>query len=196
MPRIRSPPTADALGSFGEVLALTDHHLPRHQLSLLGLVPDDIDLLILTHSHIDHVGGIAGFPKAPILLAEADRAEPRPLYFGKVRPMDWPDRTYVTVAGDVELAPGLRLLLVPGHVPGQLALEVDLPETGPVLITGDAISRPAEVDERFDTAHDPQAAQASAARLLARAAARGAFVIYGHAPDQWPLLRKAPLTYR
>jgi N-acyl homoserine lactone hydrolase len=187
---------ADGLGSFGQVLALTEAHLPAHQLSLLGLTPQDIDLLILTHSHIDHVGGIAGFPRAPILLAQADRDEPRPLYFGKTRPMAWPDRRYVTVTEDVTLAPGLQLLLVPGHVPGQLALLVDLPDTGPVLITGDAISRPAEIDERFDTAHDPAMAQASAARLMALAVQTGAFVIYGHAPDQWPLLQKAPQTYR
>lgn len=186
---------ADGLGTFGEVLELTPRHLPRAQLALMGLAPEDIHLLILTHSHIDHVGGIAGFPQAPILVAQADRAEDRPLYFGKVRPMEWPDRRYVTVTGDVTLAPGLRLLLVPGHVPGQLALHLDLPETGPVIVTGDAISRPAEIDEKFDTAHDPEAAQASAARLMALAAQTGAFVIYGHAPDQWPILKKAPLSY-
>ena len=56
---------ADGLGSFGVVLDLTERHLPQHQLGLLGLTPADVDLLILTHSHIDHVGGIAGFPQAP-----------------------------------------------------------------------------------------------------------------------------------
>jgi len=80
-------------------------------------------------------------------------------------------------------------------VPGQLALLVHLPETGPVLITGDAISRPAEIGEGFDTALDPVLARHSAARLMALAAQTGAFVIYGHAPDQWPLLKKAPLIY-
>lgn len=187
---------ADGLGSFGVVLDLTERHLPQHQLGLLGLTPADVDLQILTHSHIDHVGGIAGFPQAPILIAAADRAEPRPLYFGKVRPMDWPDRSYLQIDGDVDLGPGLRVLLAPGHVPGQLSLLVDLPETGPVLLTGDAISRPAEIDERFDTAHDPHAARESAARLMALAEARGAFVIYGHSPEQWPTLRKAPEVYR
>jgi N-acyl homoserine lactone hydrolase len=186
---------ADGLDRFGRVLTLTETHLPHHQLSLLGLTPQAVDLLILTHSHIDHVGGIAGFPRAPILLAKAERDEPRPLYFGKTRPMDWPDRRYVTVTEDVTLAPGLRLLAVPGHVPGQLALLVHLPETGPVLITGDAISRPAEIGEGFDTALDPVLARHSAARLMALAAQTGAFVIYGHAPDQWPLLKKAPLIY-
>ncbi len=186
---------ADGLGSFGEVLNLTEENLPAHQLALAGVTPDTIDLLILTHSHIDHVGGIADFPQAPILIAAADRAAPRPLYFGKVRPMTWPDRTYLTITGDVQLGPNLQVLLVPGHVPGQLALMLDLPKTGPVLLTGDAISRPAEIDEQFDTAHDPAAAIASAARLMELARDRDAFVIYGHSPDQWPVLRKAPLAY-
>jgi N-acyl homoserine lactone hydrolase len=65
-----------------------------------------------------------------------------------------------------------------------------------VLWTSDAISRPAEIDERFDTAPDPETAIASAERLMALAEARGAFVIYGHCPDQWPSLRKAPDVYR
>ncbi len=187
---------ADRLGSFGEVLDLGPQHLPTAQLALCGLAPGDIDLLILTHSHIDHVGGIAGFPQAPILIAAADRAAPRPLYFGTARPMEWPDRHYLTVEGDVQLGPGLRLLLVPGHVPGQLALLLDLPQAGAVLLTGDAISRPAEIDECFDTAHDPAAAVASAARLMALAKASDAMVIYGHCPAQWPRLRKAPESYR
>lgn len=186
----------DGLDSFGEVLELTPRNLPAYQLGLLGLVPEDVDLLVMTHSHIDHVGGIAGFPQAPILIAAADRAEPRPLYFGKIRRIDWPDRTYVTVTGDTTLGPGLQALLVPGHVPGQLALRVDLPQTGPCLLLGDAVSRPAEIDEKFDTAHDPAAAQASAARLMALAAECSAFVIYGHCPAQWPQLKKAPALYR
>ena len=87
------------------------------------------------------------------------------------------------------------LLSVPGHVAGQLALWLDLPATGPVLLVSDAISRPAEITERFDTADDPQAAIASAERLLALAAETGAWMIYGHCPAQWPDLKKAPELY-
>jgi N-acyl homoserine lactone hydrolase len=186
---------ADGLGSFGEVLSLTPGNLPAGQLARIGLSPDDIDLLILTHSHIDHVGGIAGFPQAPILLSQPERDLPKPLYFGSARPIDWPRRDYVVVNADTELGPALRCLLVPGHVAGQLALWLELPETGPVLLTSDAISRPAEIDERFDTAADPAAAIASADRLIALAAETGAMVIYGHCPVQWPKLRKAPAFY-
>jgi N-acyl homoserine lactone hydrolase len=63
------------------------------------------------------------------------------------------------------------------------------------MLTSDAISRPAEVEERFDTAPDPELAMRSAERLLRIADERGAFVIYGHGPEQWPTLRKAPEFY-
>ncbi len=185
----------DGLGSFGQVLHLTTQNLPDAQLALLGLTPSDIDLLVLTHSHIDHVGGIANFPNAPILLSTAEHQLPAPLYFGKTRPMTWPDRSYIPVDGDCALGPGLRLLTAPGHVAGQLALWLDLPVTGPVLLVSDAISRPAEIAERFDTADDPQAAIESADRLMSLAAETAALVIYGHCPAQWPGLRKAPDLY-
>ena len=185
----------DGLGSFGRVLQLTEANLPEAQLALLGLTPAAIDLLILTHSHIDHVGGIADFPQAPILLSRAEHELSSPLYFGKAQGLAWPDRTYIPVDGDCDLGPGLRLLAAPGHVAGQLALWLDLPLTGPVLLVSDAISRPAEITERFDTADDPQAAIASAKRLMALAAETGALVIYGHCPAQWPGLKKAPELY-
>ena len=185
----------DGLGSFGQVLQLTEANLPDAQLSLLGLTPSDIDLLILTHSHIDHVGGIADFPQTPILLSQVEHALPSPLYFGNAKAMAWPDRTYIPVDGDCDLGPGFRLLAVPGHVAGQLALWLHLPMTGPILLVSDAISRPAEITERFDTADDPQAAIASAERLMALAAQTGATVIYGHCPAQWPELKKAPELY-
>lgn len=185
----------DGLESFGEVLHLTHTNLPAGQLSLAGISLSDVDLFILTHSHIDHVGGISDLPDIPILLAAAERNLPRPLYFGNRQPMDWPNRTYLTIDDDCDIGPGFRALFSPGHAPGQLAFMVDLPETGAVLLTSDAISRPAEVHERFDTAPDPEQACISAARLLALATACNAFVIYGHCPDQWPSLKKAPDVY-
>ena len=186
---------ADGLGSFGEILTLAPTNLPAGQLALAGVGLADIDLLILSHSHIDHVGGLGDLPGMPILLAAAERALPRPLYFGKRQPMEWPDRPYLTIDGDCTIGPGFRAFFSPGHAPGQLAFMLDLPTTGAVLLTSDAISRPAEVEEKFDTAADPELACKSAARLLAMAAAADAFIIYGHCPEQWPTLKKAPHGY-
>jgi N-acyl homoserine lactone hydrolase len=183
----------DGLDGFGMLLAYGVVQTVQGQLALLGLQPLEIDVVILTHSHIDHVGGLAAFSGKPVVLAAAERALPRPLYWGRVQPMAWPDADYISIAGDTDIGPGLRVLSVPGHVAGQLALMVTLQDTGMVLLTSDAISRPAEVDEGFAAADDPVQARLSAARLMALA--QGAFTIWGHCPDQWAGLRKAPAYY-
>jgi N-acyl homoserine lactone hydrolase len=185
----------DRLGEFGEVLELTHEHLPEAQLARCGVAPEDIDLVIQTHTHIDHVGGLADFPHAPMVIAAAERALPRPLYWGAVQPLDWPERDYIVLDGDREIGPGFTVLQAPGHAPGQLAILLDLPRTGAVLLTSDAISRPAEIEEGFEGSRDPTRARASAARLMDLARARDAFVIWGHCPEQWPTLRKAPDAY-
>ena len=186
--------TEDRLFEFGEVLECSAENLPVAQLAKIGLTPEDITLHICTHTHIDHVGGLSAFPDAPILISAKERALPRPLYWGEIQPLEWPDRDYLEVDGDVEIGPGLTVLDVPGHAPGQLALMVDLP-TGAILLTSDAISRPAEIEEKFAGSWDEAAAILSADRLMKMAAEKEAFVIYGHSPDQWGKLKKAPLVY-
>lgn len=183
---------ADRLDGFGRVHALGPHNLPAAQLALAGVEPGAITHLVLTHSHIDHVGALADFAHLPVVIGAAERALPRPLYWGARQPLDWPVARYAKVEGDTALGPGLTCLSVPGHTPGQLALLVELPRTGPVLFTSDALSRPEEAQGDFAGAWDPAQARASAERLLALAEDRGAFVIWGHCPRQWPGLRKAP----
>lgn len=182
----------DRLYEFGEVLECTPANLPTAQLALVGITPDDVALHIVTHTHIDHIGGLGDFPNVPILMSAIERALPRPLYWGQIQPIDWPDQDYLLIENDTAVGPGLGLLVVPGHAPGQLALMIDLPETGHVLLTGDAISRPAEIEEQFAGSWDEEQACASADRLMQMASETDALIIYGHSPDQWPGLRKAP----
>ncbi|AXT25559.1 N-acyl homoserine lactonase family protein [Ruegeria sp. AD91A] len=185
----------DRLFEFGEVLICGPDNLPEAQLAKLGIKPADVTLQICTHTHIDHVGGLGDFPASPILISAAERALRRPLYWGDVQPLEWPNRNYFEVEGDVEIGPGLTVLAAPGHAPGQIAMMVDLP-SGAFLLTSDAISRSAEIDEKFAGSWDEQAAIASADRLMRLASQRDAFVIYGHCPEQWPELKKAPEFYR
>ena len=184
----------DGLSEFGQVLECGPQNSATAQLALLGIAAADITLHVCTHTHIDHMGGLADFPNAPILIHQAERALTRPLYWGAIQPMTWPDRRYLQIAQDTLVGPGLTVLSVPGHTAGQLALLIDLP-SGPILLTGDAISRPAEIDEGFEGARDPVMARNSALRLMALAADREAFVIYGHCPKQWRTLKKAPEGY-
>lgn len=185
----------DALGSFGRVLSLTKENLAPAQLALLGIAAGDVDLMIQSHTHIDHVGFMGAFPDVPILMAEAERALPRPLYWSGKQAMDWPDAEYRLISQDTELAPGFEVLLVPGHAPGQLAFVVHLPKSGRIILTSDAISRAEEFDTRFVDAWDPEQAQHHAERLMERAAKDRAMLIFGHSPEQWPELKKAPDWY-
>lgn len=185
--------TEDGLTAFGHVETLTTANLAPGQLALCGLTPADITLVILTHSHIDHVGGLGDFAHVPILIGIEELRLPRPLYWGAAQPMDWPDARWLPVHEDTDIAPDLTVLHVPGHAPGQLALRLDLPRTGRVILTSDAISRPSEPDEGYGDAQDPARAAQHAARLMAMAA--GALTIWGHCPQQWPELLRAPLFY-
>jgi N-acyl homoserine lactone hydrolase len=185
----------DELDSFGRVLDITDAHMAPAQLNLVGISPGDIDVMIQSHTHIDHIGHMDGFPQAPIVMARAERALDRPLYWSGKQPMEWPDRTYVLLDQDQNIGPGFDAFLVPGHAPGQLAFMLTLPKTGPVLLTSDAISRPAELDEKFSGSWNEHLALQNGTRLMQLAQDTGAWVIYGHCPAQWPTLRKAPHWY-
>lgn len=190
-----SASTEDRLYEFGEVLSCGPDNTVAAQLARCGCTPDDITLLIQTHTHIDHLGALDDARQAPMLIAAAERALPKPLYWGGAQPLDWPERDYILLHADAEIGPYFRVMLVPGHAPGQLAMMVDLPDTGAVLLTSDAISRPAEIDENFAGSMDEAAAMASAERLMTAAAQQDAFIIYGHDPAQWDRLRKAPDLY-
>lgn len=185
----------DGLGSFGRVLSLGPQNLAPAQLATLGLVAGDIDLMIQSHTHIDHVGFMHGFPGTPILIAESERALPNPLYWSSAPVMAWPEAEYILVREDMTLGPGFEVLLVPGHAPGQLAFVVQLPLTGAVMLTSDAISRPGELDTHYVGSWDADLALHHAHRLLLRAVEERAMVIYGHSPEQWSRLCLAPDWY-
>ena len=85
--------------------------------------------------------------------------------------------------------------MTPGHAPGQISIELELPETGTTLLTSDAISRPTEINDGFGGSWNEYQAKDSFLRLMDRAKEMEAFVIFGHSPDQWAKLRKTPKYY-
>lgn len=185
----------DSLGDFGKILELTHTHQPEAQLALLGLNKSDLDFVVITHTHIDHVGNIGNFPGVPLIVGADERALPKPIYWRGNQPLEWPESEYLLVTEDFDLGPGFQILLVPGHTPGELSIMLDLPETGSVLLTSDAISRESEVAEGCLDSVNPEQALASAHRILSLAKEKDAYVIYGHGPEQWKELRKAPALY-
>lgn len=184
----------DGLPRFGRLLDFRHEQTAEGALALLGLKPRHIDLVILSHGHIDHVGSLPLFAHAPIVLTARERAEPAPLYFGQARPIPWPDATYHRIDADTQVCDGLTLVPTPGHTAGHLSALVTLPDGRLVILAADAINRASEPSEGYSDADDPAAAATSAERLLSLAP-KDAVLIYGHEPTQWPTLPKAPQPF-
>lgn len=184
----------DGLPVFGRLLDYGPHQTAEGALAGLGVALSDIDLVILSHGHIDHVGSLPLLAHAPVVLTATERRDPKPRYFGSARPIDWPDMTYHLIEADTPVCEGLTLIPTPGHTLGHLSAILDLPRTGRVILAADALNRASEPAEHFADAQDPTVAKASADRLLALGGP-GALLIYGHEPSQWPKLRKAPAAY-
>ena len=185
----------DGLETFGRIVRLTEDNLPPAQLDKIGLAMSDIDTLVMTHSDIDHVGGIGDFPQATLVIHADERAFEQPRYWNGRSPIPWPNNQTQLIHEDTELCPGITLLSTPGHAPGHLSLLLRLPQTGHVLLIGDAIARPSELTEGFGGAWNHDLAQASADKLMSIAQSHNALIIYGHDPEQWPALKKAPDFY-
>lgn len=172
------------------------------QLAMLGLQPDDINLLVCTHFDVDHSGHNADFPNAELIVQRqhyenAQSGNPR---FARARSQwDLPSSRYRFVDGDTELLPGLELIETSGHVPGHQVVLVRLPETGAVLLTIDAVTQQsAFTPDRKASPMDAngEGAIASTQKLLDIAQREHvSLVIFGHDGLQWQTLKKLPEFY-
>lgn len=124
--------------AFGPPEMNEDQRLPHH-LHRLGLTPEDIDVIFLSHLHFDHAGGLRDLqgPEVHIQGEElaAARLDQDPAYFLD----DFEgDRAWTIQHGEYNLATGLRALASPGHTAGHMSLWIELPKGAPVILCGDA----------------------------------------------------------
>lgn len=177
----RATALADGLDSFGRLVGFQAQHTVLGALERHGVAASDISHVILSHSHIDHVGGLGLFPGAGIILSAVERALPKPLYFGKAQPMEWPDATYTAIDRTTDICRGLRLYLTPGHTAGHLSALVRVEGRATVLAI-DAINRLSEPAEGYPDAADPVTAARSGRMLMRLARRHRARLIPGHEP--------------
>lgn len=187
----------DGLGEFGRILKLEAENFPEAQLEKIGVRPADITHLVVTHGDIDHIGFVHDFVHATLVVGEAERAAGPPRYFGGKSRMSWPEAaTYRLIDDDTEIAPGVTVLPTPGHSAGHVSLRVRLPHTGAVILAADAINRAEELETGINSGGwDQELARASTRRLVEMTRSERAFLIYGHDPEQWRTLKKAPEFY-
>ena len=176
----------------------------RHQLRELGIAPDRVDVVGLSHLHVDHVGNVGLFPQARVLLQRAEYAAgygPDPQRFTLI-----PD-TYAALDRDrIEAIDGehdvfgdgrVVMTPLPGHTPGHQGLLVVLPETGPVLLAGDIAYSEADYAAsavRADNV-DLDASRRSIENAKALERDTGARVWLHHDLDAQRTVRTAPSFY-
>jgi N-acyl homoserine lactone hydrolase len=103
-----------------------------------GLAVGEIAALINTHLHFDHCGGNRLFADVPIYVQAAEYEAARRPNFTIVEWVEFPGAAYRTLAGEAQIAPGVRVLPTPGHTPGHQAVLVET-DAGLAVIAGQAV---------------------------------------------------------
>ena len=161
-------------------------------LAKLGVARDQVDIVFLTHLHIDHVGwntdleGVAFFPRARYVvhrdaLEFARTQDGRPHVQRCI--VSIADR-FETITGDVELAPGVTTFAAPGHYPGHMGLRLFSAGQAAVLV-GDTAVHPAllhEPDWLYVSDGDPALCAETRRALLPELVDRDVVVACGHYP--------------
>lgn len=118
------------------------------QLSAIGLKPDDVHYVAISHTHGDHIGNVALFPKATVLIQRVE--------YAWIRSPDGPNtnvnqlkalaRKLMGSPEHLQLLDGntdvfgdgsVTLFPTPGHTPGSQSLLVHLKQSGFIILSGD-----------------------------------------------------------
>ena len=179
-------------GPFSLTLAST----LQDQLAQIGISAADIEFISISHSHFDHTGQAVMFPDATWLVHQdeyqfmfsTEESNEQNSAFAVFERTEF--RGNYDVFGD-----GLVVILeMPGHTPGHTALQLTMPESGIILLTGDLYhmskSRKLRLVPRFNT----NEAETRESMMLFESIASelGARVIIQHEPEDVALLPKPP----
>ena len=178
----------------------TSGRLPE-ELAAAGVHAADVDVVVLTHLHLDHVGWNVAwdgdrprprFPQARYLIQRADWElfgsegddNDREAFERCVRPLQSLG-VLELLDGDRVLTPELTVLHTPGHTPGSQSLLVASGGQA-ILLWGDAANHPAQVSEptwcpRSDV--QPETARRTRRELLDRVEAERMWLAPTHFPE-------------
>lgn len=191
----------NAVLPFEKPLQSPEQTIPA-QLALCGLAPEDIDIVVNSHFHFDHVGGNKYLTNAQILVHKDElRHALVPEPFERLGYSDlsfnFDKSKYKFISGEYEIAPGVTLIETPGHTVAHYSMLVELKNEPAMLFAGDAAytykALEAEVIGGFHL--DPSASIDSLRKLSYISRTKGADIYPSHEMAPWLQWKKAPESY-
>jgi len=192
----------DPKGYLGERLAglMEVHFGPgedlQSRLERIDVEISRVDYIVNSHLHFDHCGCNAKVINAPVIVQQrewdwATQLEPEG---GYVRSDYDTGQDIITIVGEHDVFGDGSVLCIPsyGHTPGHQSLRIKT-ESGEYVLTGDACYLRQTLEEFAlpGVMHDRSQTLASL-KMFRELQDRGATIIYGHDPEFWPTLPKAP----
>lgn len=172
------------------------------QLKKAGFEPGDVQYVINSHIHFDHVGGNKHLTEATTLvhkdeLRHAKVPEPFERLGYSDLGFDYPGVKYDLLEGDIRLADGLWLYQTPGHTAGHYSLFVELENDRNMLFAGDACYSRENLEREIIAGFhlDPTDSVRSIKRLKRLAAELDADIYGSHDAEAFKDYRLAPQHY-
>jgi N-acyl homoserine lactone hydrolase len=178
------------------------------QLAALGLAPEDVRFVVLSHLHSDHTGAIGRFPNATHIVQRREYEYAfTPDWFAAGayarKDFDRPGLKWQFLEGDVTdqydlYGDGvLRMVFTPGHTLGHQSFLVTLHNSGAILLAADAAYTMDHWNEKALPGFMASAVDSvrSVRKLRVLAEQTGAMVVTGHDPEAWPGFKLGPAYY-
>jgi N-acyl homoserine lactone hydrolase len=173
----------------------------RSRLKELNLNVSNIKMVLLTHLHWDHTGGLRFFTHCPIVVQKVEYRfafNPDSFVSSQYMQNHLPSSLhYRLLEGDQVIVPGISVVKTPGHTPGHQSIVVMLASGASYIFPGDTISLEENLTLKIPSSNNWNAQQSmeSIYRLEHLSHLLGAEIIPSHDIARWGSLKKSPEAY-